>query len=95
MIVGLMPRQVRIEYEGAMDAEELKRARKGDWRKGLLAAMIQGETTTRLDWISEQLSTGTRSGTCRLASEMRRSLERDRKLQQNMESITRMSILNG
>ena len=79
----------------AMDAEELKRARKGDWRKGLLAAMIQGETTMRLDWISEQLSTGTRSGTCRLASEMRRSLKSDRKLQKSMESITRMSILNG
>jgi len=78
-----------------MDVEELKRARKGDWRKGLLAAMIQGKTTMRLDWISEQLSTGTRSGTCRLASEMRRSLERDRKLQKTMESITRMSILNG
>ena len=64
----------------AMDAEELKRVRKGDWRKGLLAAMIQGETTMRLDWISEQLSTGTRSGTCRLASEMRRSLQSDRKM---------------
>jgi hypothetical protein len=32
----------------------LRRARKGDWREGLLAAMIRKETIMRLDWISAE-----------------------------------------
>ena len=33
----------------------LRQCRKGDWRKRPLAAMIQKQTTLRLDWIAEQL----------------------------------------
>jgi hypothetical protein len=44
-----------LEHFGT-DLATLRRARKGDWRKGLLAATIQKETTMRLDWISEQLN---------------------------------------
>ena len=54
------------------DLATLRRARKGDRRKGLLAAMIQKETTMRLDCITQQLNMGTRAGTCRLAAESRR-----------------------
>ena len=39
-----------LEHFG-IDLVTLRRARKGDWRKGLLAAMIQKETTMRLEWI--------------------------------------------
>ena len=37
-----------------MELEELWKARKGDERKGLLAEIMQAETTVRLDWISGQ-----------------------------------------
>lgn len=39
---------------------------KGDRRKALIAAMIQRETTVKLDWIAERLKMGTRAGCCRL-----------------------------
>ena len=44
---------------------ELRSAPKGDWRKGILAALIQKETTMRLDWISESMRMGERSSCCR------------------------------
>ncbi len=62
-----------LEHFG-IDLATLRRSRKGDWRKGLLAAMIQKETTMRLDWITEQLNMGTRAGVCRLAGEARKRL---------------------
>ena len=55
----------------------------GRWRKGPLAAMIQKETTMRLDWITEQLNMGTRAGTCRLAAESGRRLATARGLRKH------------
>jgi len=78
-----------------MSAEELKEQRKGDWRKALLAAMIQGETTMKLDWISEELRMGTRAGVCRKAKEAKVRLEKDRKLALLRDKILQMSILNA
>jgi REP-associated tyrosine transposase len=83
-----------LEHFG-IDLFTLQQARKGDWRKGLLAAMIQKETTVRLDWISEQLKTGTRAGTSRLATETRRRLATDRGLRRQAEAISRIAMLNG
>ena len=37
-----------LEHFG-VNREELRTAAKGDWRKGLLAALIQKETTVRLE----------------------------------------------
>lgn len=78
-----------------IDAKKLKETPKGDWRKGLLAAMIQAETTMKLDWIGAQLNMGTRSGTCRLAAEARKRLKSDRNMQRNRDAILKISILNG
>jgi putative transposase len=83
-----------LEHFG-IDLGTLRRARKGDWRKGLLAAMIQKETTMKLDWISEQLNMGTRAGTCRLAAESRRRLATDRGLRREMDAISKRAMLNG
>jgi len=77
-----------------MSEEELKKQPKGDWRKAMLAAMIAGETTMRLDWISEQLRMGTRAGVCRLAKEAKASLGKDRKLDSTRNVILQISILN-
>jgi len=49
-----------LEHFG-VSRKELRSAAKGDWRKGLLAALIQKETTVRLDWISESMRMGERS----------------------------------
>ncbi len=86
--------QAALEHFGT-DLATLRRARKGDWRKGLLAAMIQKETTMRLDWITEQLNMGTRAGTCRLAAEARKRLAADRALRKEIETIAKTAILNG
>ncbi len=83
-----------LEHFGT-DLATLRRARKGDWRKGLLAALLQKETTMRLDWISEQLNTGTRAGTSRLATETRRRLATERGLRRQAQAISKIAILNG
>jgi REP-associated tyrosine transposase len=83
-----------LEYFGT-DLATLRRARKGDWRKGLIAAIIQKETTVRLDWITEQLNMGTRAGVCRLASEARKRLATDRALRRQIETISSTAILHG
>ena len=49
----------------------------------------------RLDWISEQLNTGTRAGTSRLATETRRRLATERGLRRRAEAISKIAILNG
>ena len=81
--------------EMGMSLEELRAQRKGDWRKGLLAAMVQDETTMRLDWISEELKMGTRAGVCRLAKEAREAVKKDRKMAKMRKTILKISILNG
>lgn len=43
---------------------ELKRAAKSDWRKGLLAELIQSQTTTKLGGISERIGMGDPSSCC-------------------------------
>jgi putative transposase len=72
-----------------------RETRKGDWRKGLLAALIQKETTMKLDWITEQLNMGTRAGVCRLVSETRKRLTTVRALRRDFEAISKNAILNG
>ena len=67
----------------------------GRLAKGLLAAMIQKETTMRLDWITEQLKMGTRAGVCRIAGEARKRLATDRALRKQIETISNTAILNG
>jgi hypothetical protein len=69
--------------------------RKGDWRKRLLAAMVQKETTMRLDRISDQLNMGTRAGTCRLAAESRKRLAAGHALRKEVETILEKAIFNG
>ena len=83
-----------LEHFG-IDLASLRRARKGDWRKGLIAAMIQKETTMRLDWITEELKMGTRAGVCRLAGEARKRLATDGALRRKVEAISKTAILNG
>ena len=83
-----------------MEAKELFEERcvepaKENWRKGLLVAMIQKETTVKLDWIREQLNMGTRAVTCRLAAQSRRLLAIDRVLRYEIEAISKKAILNG
>ena len=58
--------------------EELRSTAKGDWRKGLLAALIQKETTVRLDWIRQRLGMGERSYCCRAIRRTREVMERRR-----------------
>ena len=72
-----------------------KAARKGDWRKALIAALVQNKTTMKLDWITEQLNMGTRAGVCRRASEARKRLATDHALRRDFEAISRNATLNG
>ena len=58
--------QAGLERFG-MGRAELQATAKGDWRKGVLAALIQKETTVRLDWISETMRMGQRSSCCRIS----------------------------
>ena len=70
-----------------MELEELWKARKGDERKGLLAEIVQAETTVSLDWISGQLQMGTRSGCWRAIGLARERLKKDRKARKYRRDI--------
>ena len=54
--------------------EELQRAAKSDWRKTLLAELVQSQTIMRLDWIRGTLNMGDRSMCCRLTRRAREEL---------------------
>jgi len=66
---------------------ELRDARKSDWKKCLLAELIQAETTMRLDWVREELGMGTRSWCCYQICKTRIRLGKDRKLRERREEI--------
>ena len=67
--------QAGLEHFGIGRAE-LRSTAKGDWRKGVLAALIQKETTVRLDWISETMRMGQRSSCCRTIRRTREMMQR-------------------
>ncbi len=72
--------------------EELRRARCKDWRKGLLAEVLQGETTVKLDWIRERLGMGDRSYCCRLIRQTREQLTENAPWREMRGRIVEMSI---
>jgi len=75
-----------------VNREELRTAAKGDWRKGLLAALIQKETTVRLDWISETMRMGERSSCCRTIRRTREMMTRRKDWIETTRKIRKMSI---
>ena len=77
-----------------MELEELWKARKGDERKGLLAEIVQAETTVSLDWISGQLQMGTRSGCCRAIGLTRERLQKNRKARKYRQDILKNATLS-
>ncbi len=70
------------------DLVTLRRARKRNCREGPLAAIIQKETTMRLDWITEQLNRRTPAGVGRLASEVREHFAADHALGRKIEAMS-------
>ncbi len=75
-----------------VDAEALRCEPCNDWRKGLLAELLQAETTMKLDWIRECLDMGDRSYCCRLIRKTRERLPREKSWQEARERILKMSI---
>jgi len=61
-----------------ISAKELRAAAKSDWRKVLLAEMVQRETTVTLDWISKNLLMGDRSNCCRIIRRTRERMNRQK-----------------
>lgn len=43
-----------------LKVEDLQGLPKGDWRKSVIAHVVQKRTTARLDWIADQLGMGSR-----------------------------------
>ena len=72
--------------------EELRSAAKADWRKGLVAALIQKETTVRLDWISQRLNMGDRFSCCRTIGRTREMMQRRKDWIRATKKIQEMSI---
>ena len=70
---------------------ELKNAAKSDWRKGLLAEMIQRQTTMKLVWISEKLRMGDPSSCCRVIQKVREKLPRQTEWRESQKRIEIMS----
>jgi putative transposase len=75
-----------------LDAEGLRGARCNDWRKGLLAEVLQAETTMKLDWIRDRLVMGDRSYCCRLIRRTRERLPGSAEWQEMRRRILEMSI---
>jgi REP element-mobilizing transposase RayT len=66
---------------------ELRCGRKNDWRKCLVAELIQAETTMRLDWISEVLGMGSRGWCCNQIRQTRVLLGKDRSLRKKRDEL--------
>jgi len=77
-----------------LDANSLLDSAKNDDRKALIADLIQSETTMRLDWITDQLIMGTRSGVCRAISRIRRKISEDAEWRGIRDEIKSKSIIN-
>ena len=58
-----------------ISAKDRKTAAKSDWRKGILAEMVQRETTMTLNWISEKLAMGDRSSCSRIIRRTRAGMK--------------------
>ena len=71
---------------------ELKRKAKSDWRKGLLAELIQSQTTMKLDGISERLGMGDRSSCCRTIHKTRKEMPKRREWVEMRRRIDEISI---
>jgi putative transposase len=80
-----------LEHFG-VSRKELRSAAKGDWRKGLLAALIQKETTVRLDWISESMRMGERSSCSRTIRRTREMMAQRKDWIKTTKLIRKMSI---
>lgn len=63
-----------------------------DWRKGLLAELLQAETIVKLDWIRQRLDMGDRSYCCRLIRRTRKRLPEEKTWQRARERVLKMSI---
>ena len=77
------------------DEADLKGAAKGDWRKGLLAEMIQRRTTMKLDWISHRLRMGERPSCCRTIRKIREEMSRQSEWRKLHERIEKMLICHA
>ena len=70
-IVKLSQKELRIE-----DWNELK---KGDWRKGVVAALIRKRSLVGNEWLAQHLSMGARTTVSRIMGQARQRLQSDRK----------------
>lgn len=68
-----------------ISANDLMAIAKGDWRKGILAEMVQRETTMTLDWIGEKLVMGDRSSCCRIIRRSREEMKRQKEWQKKIK----------
>jgi hypothetical protein len=75
-----------------VDAEGLRGSPCNDWRKGLLAEVLQAETTMKLDWIRDRLAMGDRSYCCRLIRRTRERLPGNAEWQELRRRMVEMSI---
>jgi hypothetical protein len=89
-------RALRIWKKGLeyfeIEESELDELARSDWRKGVIAGLIQQETTMRLDWISEHLKMGARSACCRTIRRIRHEMPKHKDWQQAHNRILEMSI---
>jgi hypothetical protein len=72
--------------------EELRKTAKSDWRKGLMAEMIQRQTTMKLDWIGKELRMGERSSCCRIIRKVREKFPKQKEWEEKWRDIERISI---
>jgi hypothetical protein len=70
---------------------ELRDEAKSDWRKPLLAELVQSQTIMRLDWIRQTLNMGDRSSCCRLIRQTRQALPERREWSRIRKQIVEMS----
>ena len=45
-----------------MTIDELRVLKKTDWRKAMIVRLLRANTSVKLDWISQELNMGARSG---------------------------------
>ncbi len=72
--------------------EDLPDLKKNDWRKALIAHVLCERTSVRQDWIVEHLKMGTKPYVSRLASDMKRKVEKDKKLMKLRNQIVKVIV---
>ena len=83
-----------LEHFGLADAD-LAVLPKSDWRKAVVALVVRERTVAPLQWLSDRLHMGARSGVSRYTKEVRDRAPGDRKLRGQLNTVRKIAKIKS